>query len=294
MRWRRLLARTVGGLLAVVALLFAGLQTGPGQRALASIVSSDSLEVSGLNGFFPTDLSVARVTLSDRDGAWLTIDQAHLRWSFTSLLSGRVRIAEVAAQRIDVLRAPVPSETKSTSSGSGVNLPMGIGLGAVSVDDLHVGAALGGVDSHWKVAGSALLAADRTQSHLKFEMTRSDGPAAHLSADIGFGLDHFNVDGQVLAEESTKGGVIAALIGRPDLDKVSLKLAIKGDRGAGAGELTATAGDAVTSTGAARWHRDGGTTAISLNLSLAGPGLPYSPIGRLCALRNARRRSSAR
>ena len=280
MRRRRLLARTGAGLLAALVLLFGGLQTGLGQRALASIVSGDSLEISGLSGFFPTDLSVAQVKVSDRNGAWLTVDDARLRWSFASLLSGRVRIDEVAAQRIDVLRAPAPSETQTTSS-SGVNLPMGIDLGALSVDDLHVGAALGGVDSHWKLSGSALLAADRTQSHLKLEMTRSDGPTAHLSADIGFGLDRFNVDGQVLAEESTKGGVIATLIDRPDLDKVSLKLAVKGDRSQGSGEFTAMAGDAVTSTGDTRWHRDGGTTGISLNLSLVGPGLPDGPVGRL-------------
>src|SRR4029079_14419060 len=112
-----------------------------------------------------------------------------------------------------------------TSSG-GVNLPVGVDLRSLSVTDLHVGAPLGGVDSRWKVVGEALLAADRTQSRLKLAMNRSDGPAAHLEADIGFDLDRFNVDGQVIAEEA-KGGVIAHLMGRPDLDKVALKLAIK-------------------------------------------------------------------
>ena len=60
MRWRRLLARTAGGLVAALVLAFAGLQIGPGQRALASLVSSKDLEISGLSGFFPTDLQVAK------------------------------------------------------------------------------------------------------------------------------------------------------------------------------------------------------------------------------------------
>ena len=281
MRWLRFLVWTVGGLMAVLVLAFAGLQTGPGQRALASLVSSKDLQISGLSGFFPTNLHVAEVKLSDRDGTWLAVDDARLNWSFASLLGGRVRIDEMAARRIEVLRPPVPSETKSTSSGGGVGLPVGVDLRSLSVDDLHVGAALGGVDSHWKLGGSALLPADQTQSHLKLDMDRTDGPAGHLAADIGFDLDRLNVDGQVLAEETTKGGVVAALIGRPDLDKVSLKLAIKGDRAGGSGNFTATAGDALTSTGDARWKRDGSATGIAVNFSLAGPGLPDGPIGRL-------------
>ena len=280
MRWLRFLVWTAGGLVAVLVLVFAGLQTGPGQRALASLVSGKDLQISGLSGFFPTNLQVAEVKLADRDGAWLTVDNARLNWSFASLFGGRIRIDELAAQRVEVLRPPAPSETKSKSSGGGVSLPVGVDLRSLSVDDLHVGAALGGVDSHWKLGGSALLAADQTQSRLKLDMNRTDGPAGHLTADIDFDLDRFNVDGQVLAEEA-KDGVVAALIGRPDLDKVSLKLAIKGDRAGGAGNLTATAGDALTSTGDARWKRDGSATGIAVNFSLAGPGLPDTPIGRL-------------
>jgi autotransporter translocation and assembly factor TamB len=81
MRWRRLLAWIGGGLLGLVAVLFVALQTGPGQRAAASIASSDDLKISGLSGFFPTDLRVAEVKLVDRDGAWLTVDDARRRWA---------------------------------------------------------------------------------------------------------------------------------------------------------------------------------------------------------------------
>src|SRR5262249_47385139 len=103
MRWRRLLAWIAGGFAGVAALLFLGLKTCPGQRALASLASGDGLEVSGLSGFFPTDMRVARVRMSDRDGTWLTVDDARLSWSFASLFSGRVRIDEAAARRIEIL-----------------------------------------------------------------------------------------------------------------------------------------------------------------------------------------------
>ena len=160
-------------------------------------------------------------------------------------------------------------------------MPLGIDLGTLSVDDLHIGAELGGVDSHWKVSGTGLVTADGTPSRVKLDMTRTDGPAAHLSADLGFSLDRFSVDGQITAEKSSKGGVVAALIGRPDLDGMSLKLTAKGDRTDGKADLTAAAGDAVTSNGSVRWHRDGAAMAISLQLSAVGPGLPDSPIARM-------------
>src|SRR5207245_3934674 len=59
------------------------------------------------------------------------------------------------------------------------------------------------------------------------------------------------------------------------------KLASRGGRQSGAGDLAAAAGDALTANGAARWQRDGGATGMSLNVSLSGPGLPDGPVGRL-------------
>jgi len=282
MRWLRILGWTVGGLVVALVALFVLLQTPPGLRTLAKLVSSSDLAVSGLGGFIPTDIQAKRIELRDKQGVWLSLDDARVRWSFTSLFSGRVRVEELRAAKIDVMRPPAPSEEASaSSSSSNFGIPVGVDLRALSVDDLHVGAALGGVDSRWKLAGSGLLTADGSASHLKLDMNRTDGPTARLAADLGFSLDRFSLDGQITAEESTKGGVVAALIGRPDLERMSLKLTAKGDRSAGAAELRAAAGDALNSTGNVRWQRQDGATAITTALSVVGPGLPDSPIARL-------------
>jgi autotransporter translocation and assembly factor TamB len=66
------------------------------------------LGLSGLSGFFPTDLRVARIAYSDREGPWLTVENARLRWSFTSLLGGRLRVELISADRVAVLRPPLP------------------------------------------------------------------------------------------------------------------------------------------------------------------------------------------
>ena len=112
----RFLAIGAAGLIGLVAILFAALQTPPGQRAVAGLVSrmasgpDGGLGVSGLSGFFPTDLHVARISYSDREGPWLTVENARLRWSFTSLLGGRLRIEMISADRVAVLRPPLPGK----------------------------------------------------------------------------------------------------------------------------------------------------------------------------------------
>ncbi|HKV13674.1 MAG TPA: hypothetical protein VJQ81_01435, partial [Reyranella sp.] len=270
--------------MAVAILLFAALQTPPGKRMLANIISSSSssadsrLEVSGISGFVPTDLRLAKIVLSDRNGPWAAIEDAHVTWSFASLFSGQVRIDELSAAKIEALRPPAPSKESSSTSG-GMSLPLGVDLRRLVVADLHIGAPFGGVDSHWKLDGDALVS-DRGQSHAKLEMVRTDGPAGRLTANLGFNLEPFTVDGQISGDEAA-GGVIAALIGRPDLDQVSFKLIAKGDRAAGNAVLDVSAGDAIRSNGNARWQPDGGSTAISLDLSAVAPGLPDSPIARL-------------
>jgi translocation and assembly module TamB len=278
MRARRIAAWTAAIVVGVAAALFAGVQTDPGKRLLAWVASSPSLTVTGITGFVPTDLAVARVEMRDRQGTWLALEDVQARWSLASLFTGRLRIDAVAARKIDLMRAPLPDD--KPSSGGGMSLPFGIDLGRLAVDDLHVAAPLGSVDSHWKIAGSGLLAA-HTQSHVAFDMVRTDGPAAKVAAHLGFNLDPFTVDGTIDAEESSQGGVVAALIGRPDLQSVSFKLAAKGGRDDGTATLTVAAGDAINSTGGAKWHRDQATTAISLDVSAAAPGLPDSPIARL-------------
>src|SRR6476469_9420000 len=202
MRWLRLLAWTIGGLVVAVVALFMLLQTPPGLRFVARLVSSSDLRISGLSGFIPTDIHADRIELRDKQGAWLTVNDARVRWSFSSLFSGRVRIEEVTAAQVEVMRPPLPSD-QAAKTNSSFGLPVGVDLGTLSVGDLHVGAALGGVDSHWKLTGTGLLTGDGTPSRLKLDMNRSDGPTAHLSADIGFSLDRFAVDGQIVAEETT-------------------------------------------------------------------------------------------
>jgi len=97
MRWGRVLAWIVGGVVVVAAGLFAALQTPPGTALVAAIASSDSIKVEGISGFIPVDVHVAKIELRDKKGAWLSLTDARVKWSFSSLFTGRLRIEHAAA-----------------------------------------------------------------------------------------------------------------------------------------------------------------------------------------------------
>jgi translocation and assembly module TamB len=238
MRALRILAKVVGRLLALVvtlvAALFVFLQTPSGQRMLAGLVSSDSLQISGISGTFPTDLQVARVELLDPQGAWLRVDNARLRWSFASLLSGRVQVEIMSASLVDVLRPPVPDKAEQTSTSGSFSLPVGVEVQSLSIDALHLAVAVAQVDSRWALLGNGLLSADLHEGRVRLTGDRSDGPSGQLSADIRFDLARGTVDGEIALEEGA-GGVTAALLQRPDLDRVAMRLVAKGDAQSGSG-----------------------------------------------------------
>jgi translocation and assembly module TamB len=276
MRALRILAKVLGGLVALAvtlaAALFVFLQTPAGQRTLAGVVSGKSLQISGISGTFPTDLQAAQVELLDRQGAWLRVDNAGLRWSFVSLLSGRVQVEIISASLVDVLRPPVPDKTEQTSPSGSFSLPVGVEVQSLSVDALHLAAAVAQVDSRWALQGNGLLSADLHEGRVRLTGDRSDGPSGKLSADIRFDLARDTVDGEIALEEGA-GGVAAALLERPDLDRVALRLVAQGDARSGNGEVTLSAGDAATAAGTAKWQPSETGTAVSVQLEAGGAQL---------------------
>lgn len=272
MRALRFLGLGLAGVAALVLLLFAFLQTTPGKNILAGLVSGKTVSVSGLSGFFPTDLQAARIELRDEQGAWLRVEDARLRWSFASLFEGRVRIETLSAGLVDILRPPLPEKAEPTQESGRLALPVGVDLEALSIDTLHLAASVAGVDSRWTLHGNGLLSADLHEGRLKLTGDRTDGPSGKLSADARFDLVRRTVDGEISVDEG-EGGITAALLQRPDLPQVSMRLLAKGDATSGSGELTLSAGDAATAHGTARWQPTGAATSVSVRLEAGGTQL---------------------
>ena len=286
MRPFRILAWIAGGVLAVPVVLFGAAQTPPGQQMLASVASSLAsapgarVQLTGLHGFFPTEMHLDKVELADARGVWLTVDDVRLDWSFTSLLSGRVRIEGASAKRVEVARAPDPGPPAQAKPAAAPSLPVGIDLQSLAIDDLHVGAALAQVDAHWKLAASALLPAEPGEGWLKLSGARLDGPAGRLSADLQFDTVRRTIAGEAMLDEG-KGGLFATLLERPDLDRLTARLITKGNEQAGTVDLSLAAGDVASLTGKAGWQPKGEATDFTFRLEAAGPGLPASPLAEI-------------
>lgn len=289
MRALRILGGMIGGFAAAVALLLTVLQSAPARHWVAATMSRLAssgemrVELRELDGFIPTDLTIGELEVADRKGVWLRAEEVRLSWSIAPLFSGWLRIDNLTARQIDVRRLPYPSRTDEPSSGEFTGLPFAVDLRLASVPELNLHESVAGVRSSWKLDAAASLPADDGASHLHVTLDRTDGPAAHASADLRFRLAPLSIDGRIAVEESTRGGLVAELIGRPDLERTSLEMTAQGNAQSGNVVLTAGAGDAVTSEGRVHWERVGADTQVSLRLQAATSGLPDSPLARALA-----------
>ncbi len=283
MRAARLALYGLGGLLALLLALFVALQTGPVQRLAARLVSGAAsgpeggLEIRGLAGFFPTDLTVGHIAYADRQGAWLTVDDARLSWSILPLLRGQLRIDALAARRVSVLRSPLPSTSTAGASGGGGGLPVGVEVRSLDVADLHLGKDLLGADSHWALSGAALVPATPAEGNLRLAGKRTDGPAGSLAVDMRFDLQRQWIDGEATFNEGPNG-IVAVLLERRDLAGFGLDFQAKGDARTGTARIKVSADDAVTANGTLDWQPRDDATAATLRFEGAGPGLPAGPL----------------
>ena len=76
-------------------------------------ITGGYVKLTGLGGSFPTDLTLDRLELIDRDGVWLTAEHIALRWSPAALLERRISADSLGVARLDMQRTPVAS-TSST------------------------------------------------------------------------------------------------------------------------------------------------------------------------------------
>ena len=103
MRWRYRIAlyvglSVVGVLVALIAGLFAALQTGYARDQLrqqiadATAGSSSEVHLDAIEGLVPFDMQLVGLRLADRDGTWATADRVSLSWSPIALLAGRLQV----------------------------------------------------------------------------------------------------------------------------------------------------------------------------------------------------------
>ena len=185
---------------------------------LESGLSTPDRKVSldGVEDIFSWHPKIARITVSDRAGAWLELDGVEVVWTRSALLKRRLDIDVLRVTKVSMSRRPMPPESASDESEmSGPPLEVvieNIALPLVVLDAPVLGAA-----AELSTAGSARLT--ETAFAGKLTVERQDR-AGSLSADLAFDPAKSILTADLRLSEP-KDGLMAQLMrlrGQPAID----------------------------------------------------------------------------
>ena len=210
-----LVALVVLGLLA--ARLF--LATGPGRafveaRIEAMQPAGQSFDLSGLRGDLMDRFTIDRVTVSDAAGDWLVAENVEVHWAPMRLLGGALRVEQVVANRVDMLRRP-DVQSSDSEGGAGGGLPIDdIALETFLIVELSLAEPVIGRPTDFAVEAS--LGLTEIAGEIEAQLRPRDPGDDALVADLRWG------QGQPLVGElqasGPAGGVFASLL-RLDADQ---------------------------------------------------------------------------
>lgn len=242
-------------LVALVAAAFGVLQTPPGKALLArtasSLASSGGLHVNirDISGLIPFDMGVGAIELADEKGPFARIEGARLDWRPLALLSGRLDVTTLAAQRVELQRRPElpPSEPSTSSGGSSFALP--VRVETLAIPDIVLDEPVLGHAAQLSLTGSADLASLAQGLSLTFALERRDEPGS-VSGSAAYAPEGGRLDLDIAAREPA-GGLIARATGMEGLPALEATLKGSGPLDAWNGQLALSAGDIAAVSGAA-------------------------------------------
>lgn len=226
------------------------------------------ISINGLEGVLSSDVRIGEITVSDKEGVWLKIVNAHLVWDQGALLGGRLLVKSLTADEIDYIRQPVPDSSSKLPSPEAQGLsipefPVAIVIEKLAVPKVTFGQEVFGLSSDLSVEGSLTLAGGALDA--KLDMRRLDGSGGQFR----LALDYTPTD-QILAVdvhfEEPKNGVVANLLnieGRPAL---ALDISGQGPVSGFNSELSFTADSQVILKGSSRIAKTAEGFAVTSDL----------------------------
>ncbi|SLN51413.1 translocation/assembly module TamB domain-containing protein [Roseisalinus antarcticus] len=125
--------------------------------------ASRDVRIRGFSGALSSEARIDLLTVADAEGVWLEAEGLALVWTRSALLRGRVDVDEISAERISILRAPIPEPAPvdlppaEASTFSLPELPVSIRLGELSVDRIEIGEHFIGEPVAISLTGAASL-----------------------------------------------------------------------------------------------------------------------------------------
>jgi len=257
--------------LGLVVLLI-GANTDPGRRLIERAVANLShgvVTLDGMSGRFPDSLRVEHITVSDAQGAWLTIGQARLDWSPSRLLHGEVKIDALVAARVAVARLPVAASGGSSSSDGSASLPVSVAVDKIEIELLDLAEPVAGVAASLRINGELSLQSAE-EGYVTLDGERLDSRGVYkLSGTVS----PDKLSGKLTLEEPAQG-LVSAASGLPALGPLSVAASVDGPRDAEAVRFTISAGP-LRSDGQGKIDLTGKT--LDLDVGATAPAMTPRP-----------------
>lgn len=277
----RLAALFLGVLVLAAAGMFGFVQTTPGRALVAHLVgrlaSSDGIEVriEGLSGFIPSDLQVARITLSDTQGAFAHIEGLRLAWSPLDLINRRVWVDNLTAERVEIERRPV----LVAGQGGGAGGAWRVEMAYIETPRLDVGAPVLGEAAQLAFKGAVSVPGPAQGLFVTFRLDRRDGEGFAAGA-VRFAPQTAELDVDIKAQEP-EGGLFARLAGFEGLPAFDAQVKGTGTLDDWTGTLSARAGTLASLEGTATIMAQGADRVVQMTAhGDVGHALPaaYAPL----------------
>jgi translocation and assembly module TamB len=290
MRMRRsLIIRSAIAALGVVCVAVLGIvlygissRTGENQQdMLASIVSrtlstpATQVHIGAVDGVLSSDATVRDVTITDKDGVWLTLDRARIVWRRSALLMGRLEIDRLEIGTLEISRKPLPSDQSVAESDQPIlpDLPVKVQVKAFDLHALMLAQSILGEALNVAATGNTELGSPSEGLVFNLDATRTDFPG-RFKAALAFVPQGNTLTLDVTLDEPAHG--LMSKIGQlPGEAPVAFALRGQGTLDSFRGGLKFQAGPTIDATGSITLDRNGAGRILTSHLSShLGPLLP--------------------
>ena len=188
------------------------------------------IRIDGFKGLLSSTAEMAKLTISDAEGVWFTLEEAELNWDRAALLRGRLEVNEISAAKITLARLPSRGESGGAKIAAAPgardfslpDLPVAIDIGKIAAEAVTLGAPVLGLDEAvtLRLDGAAQLA--NGSGNAQLEVARTGGPDGQFRIDASYAAatEVFALD---LDFSEAAGGLISTLSGLPGAPAIGLQ-----------------------------------------------------------------------
>ncbi|MEI4485410.1 translocation/assembly module TamB domain-containing protein [Frigidibacter sp. MR17.14] len=189
-----------------------------------------TVRLEGFQGALSSRATFDSLTISDDQGAWLTIRGGAMQWNRLALLRRQIDIRELSAEAIELPRLPAteadPMEASTASEGFSLpELPVSLKVESLIVGKVALGQPIIGTPVDFSLTGNASLANGEGAVDIAAERTDGQQGRVTLAGSFENATEQAKID--LLLDEGAQG-ILATTIGLPGAPALQLAVAGQG------------------------------------------------------------------